>query len=520
MKIYLLLFVFAIIFIHCQSERSIKHPNSPPNIIFIMTDDHSYQTLSAYDDRFIQTPNLDRIAHEGAIFRNSFVSNSICAPSRAVMLTGKHSHMNGHINNTLTFDGSQPTFPKYLQKAGYQTALIGKWHLKSLPTGFDHFEVLRGQGDYYNTPFITKDDTIPSEGYVTDVITNKSLDWLTDRDTSRPFCLLVHHKATHRVWMPPLKYLDSLENHEFDYPETLFDNYVGREAAAAQKMSIDKDMDLVYDLKMLDEEGEIKTKYREMYERGRIKNLNEEERKIWDDHFKPIIEEFKQAKRAGADLVKWKYQRYMRDYIRCLMSVDDNIGRLLDYLDQNNLSENTLVVYTSDQGFYMGEHGWFDKRFMYEESMRTPLLMRYPAIIKPKSEITELVQNIDYAPTFLDLAGVPIPNDMQGLSLVPLLKGENSLPGRDALYYHYYEFPNEHMVKRHYGIRTDRYKLIHFYNDIDDWEFYDLKEDPQEMHNLIDDSNYENTIDSLKSELEKLRIHYKDDSDDIAEIKK
>ncbi|MCB0665021.1 MAG: sulfatase [Saprospiraceae bacterium] len=508
MKNYFLFFLIIFLHISCQKEKP-----SPPNIIFIMTDDHSYQTLSAYDDRLITTPNLDRLANEGAIFKNSFVSNSICAPSRAVMLTGKHSHINGHIDNTLTFNGAQPTFPKYLQSAGYQTALIGKWHLKSLPTGFDHYEVLRGQGDYYNTPFITGKDTVPSTGYVTDVITDKSMNWLDQRDTSRPFCLLVHHKATHRVWMPPLKYLDSLENHDFTYPETLFDNYFGREAAAAQKMSIDKDMDLVYDLKMLDEAGEIQTKYREMYEQGRIKNLNAEERKIWDAHFRPIIEEFKKAKLEGADLVKWKYQRYMRDYIRCLMSVDDNVGRLLDYLDEQNLTENTLVVYTSDQGFYMGEHGWFDKRFMYEESMRTPLLMRYPPLVQPGSEITELVQNIDYAPTFLDLAGVQIPEDMQGLSLVPLLAGENKLPGRNALYYHYYEYPNEHMVKRHYGIRTDRYKLIHFYYDIDDWEFYDLQEDPQELHNLIDEPPYQRMIDSLKTELEKLKMYYKDDSD-------
>ena len=508
MKYYFLLLLLFLSLWCCQQEKT-----SPPNIIFIMTDDHSYQTLSAYDDRFIQTPNLDRIARDGAIFKNSFVSNSICAPSRAVMLTGKHSHLNGHINNSVTFDGSQPTFPKYLQNTGYQTALIGKWHLKSLPTGFDYFEVLRGQGDYYNTPFITKDDTIPSQGYVTNVITDKSLDWLVQRDQTKPFCLLIHHKATHRVWMPDLKYLDSLENHEFPYPETLFDKYVGRDAAAAQKMSIDKDMDLVYDLKMLDEEGEIQTKYRDMYAQGRINNLNEDERKIWDDHFNSIIKEFKEAKLKGDDLVKWKYQRYMRDYIRCLISVDDNVGRILDYLDENDLSENTLVVYTSDQGFYMGEHGWFDKRFMYEESMRTPLLMKYPKMIKPGSEINELVQNIDYAPTFLDLAGVTIPQDMQGVSLKPLLLGQADLPGRDALYYHYYEYPNEHMVKRHYGIRTDRYKLIHFYYDIDDWEFYDLKNDPQEMYNLIEDPVYKSTIDSLKVELEKLKKYYKDDSD-------
>jgi arylsulfatase A-like enzyme len=499
-----------LLFWSCQEKEEKVHR---PNIIFIMTDDHSYQTLSAYDKRFILTPNLDRIANEGALFKNSFVSNSICAPSRAVMLTGKHSHINGHTDNTKTFDGIQPTFPKYLQEAGYQTALFGKWHLESLPTGFDRFEVLRGQGLYYNTPFIRKDDTITSEGYVTDVITDKSLAWLDQRDEDKPFCLLVHHKATHRVWMPDLKYLDSLEEHEFAYPATLFDNYIGREAAAAHKMSIDKDMDLVYDLKMLDPEGELQTPYRSMYENGQIINLDERQRKIWDDHYNVLIEEFKKSNLTGADLVKWKYQRYMRDYIRCVISVDDNIGRILEYLDQNNLSENTLIVYTSDQGFYMGEHGWFDKRFMYEESMRTPLLMRYPKMIKPNLQINELVQNIDYAPTFLQLAGMPIPDDIQGESLVPLLNGKEELLGRNGLYYHYYEFPNEHMVKRHYGIRTDRYKLIHFYYDIDDWEFYDLKDDPQEMHNLMEDSNYQPVIDSLKTELKKLREYYKDSSE-------
>ncbi len=497
----------------CHNESRLKRPN----IIFIMTDDHSYQTLSAYDDRFLKTPNLDRIAREGAIFKNSFVSNSICAPSRAVMLTGKHSHINGHTDNTKTFDGSQATFPKYLQKAGYHTALFGKWHLESQPTGFDYFEVLRGQGDYYNTPFIRKEDTITSQGYVTDVITDKSLNWLDQRDTSIPFCLLVHHKAVHRTWMPDLKYLDSLENLEFAYPETLFDNYVDREAAAAQKMSIDKDMDLVYDLKMLDPEGELQTPYRSMYERNQINHLNEEERKIWDDHYQPIIEEFKKAKLSGADLVKWKYQRYMRDYIRCVISVDDNVGRILAYLDKNNLTENTLIVYTSDQGFYMGEHGWFDKRVMYEESMRTPLLMRYPAMIQPGLVINELVQNIDYAPTFLDLAKAPVAEDIQGISLVPLFQGQSQLTNRNALYYHYYEYPNEHMVKRHYGIRTDRYKLIHFYYDIDDWEFYDLKNDPREMYNLMDETAYHSVIDSLKIELAKLRSYYKDDTGIVME---
>ncbi len=481
-----------------------------PNIIFIMTDDHSYQTLSAYDDRHVSTPHLDRLAMEGVKFTNSFVTNSICAPSRAVMLTGKHSHLNGQIDNGRTFDGTQMTFPKLLQQADYQTALIGKWHLRSLPTGFDHFEVLRGQGDYYNTPFITKDDTVRSQGYVTDVITDKGLTWLKKRQPDRPFCLLLHHKATHRVWMPPLKYLDTLEDHEFEEPPSLFDDYQGREAAAAQKMSIDQDLDLVYDLKMLDQEGELETKYRQMYERGRISNLDAAQRKIWDEHYDALIADFKSADLEGDDLVRWKYQRYMRDYVRCVMSVDDNVGRVLDYLDAEGLAENTVVIYTSDQGFYMGEHGWFDKRFMYEESMRTPLLVRYPKMVQGPKIVDDLVQNIDYAPSMLDLAGVSIPSEMQGVSLVPLLGGGGAFPERPGLYYHYYEFPNEHMVKKHYGIRTRDYKLIHFYDDIDDWEFYDLRNDPSEMQNLYESEGYQSTIDSLKRELTKLQEKYQD----------
>jgi len=502
------LFLFCVLLFSCSEGGNNKATDTQrPNILFIMTDDHSYQTLSAYDDRYIQTPNLDRIAKEGVLFQNSFVGNSICAPSRATMLTGKHTHLNGQIDNSHRFDSSQVTFPKLLQKAGYQTALVGKWHLKSQPTGFDHWEVLIGQGNYYNTDFIENGERKRSEGYVTDVITDKGLDWIDKRKKDQPFCLLLHHKATHRIWMPDTALLNQFKDVEFEVPDNFFDTYADRLAAAEHVMGIDRDMDLVYDLKMLDREGDIQTKYRKAYERmyGR---MNEFQQEAWDKYYQPIIEDFKAKGRKGKELALWKYQSYMQDYLKCVQSVDNNVGRVLDYLDKNGLSENTLVVYTSDQGFYMGEHGWFDKRFMYEESLRTPLLMRYPEGFAENGRITELVQNIDYAPTFLDFAGVKIPKEIQGESIKSLLMAQDT-EWRDAIYYHYYEFPNEHGTKKHYGIRTDRYKLIHFYEDIDTWEFFDLKSDPKEMNNLINSASNQKLITELKERLEKLQAQYK-----------
>lgn len=490
--------------------NTVKEEYKKPNILFIMTDDHSLQTFSAYDNRFIETPNLDRIGKEGVIFRNSFVSNSICAPSRAVMLTGKHSHKNGQVNNTVTFDGSQVTFPKLLRENGYQTGLIGKWHLRSLPTGFDNYEVLIGQGDYYNSQFIANGDTISSEGYVTNVITDKSIEWLDGRDPNKPFCLLVHHKATHRIWQPDTALFHLFKDAEFEVPETFFDDYEGRHAAAEQRMHIANDMDLVYDLKLLDKEGEIQTQYRSYYE-NIIAKMTPEQRRAWDKEYEPVIADFKSKKLEGKELALYKYQRYMQDYLRCVTSVDNNVGRLLDYLEEKGELDNTLIVYTSDQGFYMGEHGWFDKRFMYEQSLRTPLVMRYPKLIKPKTQLHQLVQNIDYAPTFLDVAGVHVPSEMQGESMVALFK-EQDPNWREAIYYHYYEYPNEHMVKRHYGIRTGRYKLIHFYNDIDQWELYDLVDDPNEMKNLYNHPSMQPLVEKLKKQLKALQVQY-DDTD-------
>lgn len=502
------LFFIATIAFSCTTQPNEKQVSpEKPNILFIMTDDHSYQTFSAYDDRFIQTPNLDRIAKEGVLFKNSFVTNSICAPSRAVMLTGQFNHLNGQMDNRIRFDSSQATFPKHLQKAGYETALVGKWHLKSKPMGFDHYEVLIGQGNYYNSDFIENGTRKRSDGYVTNVITDKSLDWLDKRDKDKPFCLLLHHKATHRIWFPDTALFKEFEGVDFEVPSTFFDDYEGRVAAQQQAMSIDKDMDLVWDNKMMDKEGEIQTGLRKYYANRMYSRLNPEQKAVINAYYDPIIEKFKADKLTGKELALWKYQRYMQDYLRCVRSVDNNVGRVLDYLDKNGLAENTLVVYTSDQGFYMGEHGWFDKRFMYEPSLRTPLAMRFPKGMNAQKNVEELVQNIDYAPTFMDLAGLAVPDEMQGKSLVPLVKAAKT-DWRDAIYYQYYEYPGPHDVKRHYGIRTDRYKLIHFYNDIDTWELFDLETDPEEMNNLYGQPAYAEMITEMKGRLEDLRTAY------------
>jgi len=493
-------------FVSCQSKQAGKEEKQRPNILFIMTDDHSYQTLSAYDNRFIETPNLDRIAGEGILYTNSFVSNSICAPSRAVMLTGKHSHLNGQVNNVVRFDGTQQTFPKLLQQAGYQTALVGKWHLKSDPTGFDYWNILPGQGSYYNPDFIEMGQKKRYEGYVTDITNDFAFSWLDNqRDKEKPFCLLLHHKAVHRTWQPDTTHLAEFAAQEYDLPHNFFDTYKGRQAMAEQKLSIRTgDMDLRYDLKMEDEQ--VNSRFGKY---GHTTRMNDAQKEKWEAFYTPVKDDFLECDLQGEELEKWKYQRYMRDYLACVRSLDNSIGEVLKYLDENGLAENTLVVYTSDQGFYMGEHGWFDKRFMYEQSMRTPLLMRLPGRIDAGTKCDKLVQNIDYAATFLDVAGVEVPQDIQGISMVPLWE-QQTPKWRDALYYHYYEFPNEHMVKRHYGIRTERYKLIHFYDDIDVWELYDLKEDPDEMHNIYNAPENKKLIEQLKHHLLELQVTYKD----------
>jgi arylsulfatase A-like enzyme len=424
------------------------------------------------------------------------------------MLTGKHSHTNGFTDNTRSFDGSQQTFPKLLQKSGYETAVIGKWHLVTEPTGFDHWDILIGQGDYYNPTFINNGEKVQRKGYATNITTDLAIEWLDNgRDKQKPFCLLLHHKAPHRTWMPDTCDFKLFSDKEFALPENFYDNYEGRIAAAAQEMSIVKDMDLVYDLKLADKENEIHSNENlEKIGRHMYSNMDAAQKAAWDAHYDAVIADFKKQGLTGKALDEWKFRQYMRDYLRVITSIDRNVGRVLDYLKESGLEDNTLVVYTSDQGFYMGEHGWFDKRFMYEESFRTPLLMRLPG--GAKGEAAELVQNIDYAATFLDVAGVDIPQDIQGVSLLPLLKGEKSIEGRDAIYYHFFEYPAEHMVKKHYGVRTDRYKLIHFYDDIDAWELYDLEKDPSEMNNIYGKEGTEAITAELKKRLVELQKEY------------
>ena len=477
-----------------------------PNIIFMMSDDHAYQAISAYGRGLNETPNIDRIAKEGAIFNSGFVTNSLCAPSRATMLTGKFSHLNGKIDNRKPFNWDQPNFAKILQKAGYQTALIGKIHLEGSPQGFDYSNVLPGQGSYYNPDFIEDGVKKRYAGYVTTLTTGFALNWLDKiRDKSKPFCLLYHQKAPHRNWLPEEKYLNLYEDMNFPLPETFFDDYSGRGTAAhTQQMSVAKNL-VWRDVKF---ENDPYTGDPTNFSQD-ISRMDDHQRQAWRNAYNPRYQEFLSKNPKGRELDDWKYQRFIRDYLKCIKSVDDGVGELLDYLDKNGLSKNTIVIYTSDQGFYLGEHGWFDKRFMYEESFRTPILMRYPKEIKPGTEINQLVQNLDFAPTFLDYAGLKIPDDMQGMSFRKLVKGEKC-DWRDAVYYEYFDYPAEHMVKRHYGIRTDRYKLIHFYYDIDEWEMYDLAKDKNEMKNIYDDPMYADVQKDLLKKLNQLRAKYGD----------
>jgi arylsulfatase A-like enzyme len=479
-----------------------------PNIIFIFTDDHASHAISAYGSKINTTPNLDRLAAQGMLFRNAFCTNSICAPSRAVILTGKHSHLNGVIDNRVAFDGAQQTFPKLLQNAAYQTAMIGKWHLKSDPTGFDYWQVLPGQGHYYNPEFKTPEGQVKVTGYVTDIVTDLALDWLkTGRDADKPFMMMYQHKAPHREWAPGPNHLTMYDDVTLPEPPTLFDDYANRTSAAKQQeMTLSDHMHLGYDLKVPpspDDEREYQM-WKRIHDR-----LNDQQRDAWDAAYGPKNEAFRKANLTGQDLVRWKYQRYVKDYLRCIASVDDNIGRLLDYLDQSGLAKNTIVIYSSDQGFYLGDHGWFDKRWMYEESLRMPLIVRWPGVTKPGSENKDLVQNLDFAETFLDIAGVKQPADMQGHSIVPLLKGKTPDDWRESIYYHYYEFPGAHMVARHYGVRTDRHKLIHYY-EINEWELFDLENDPDELKSVYDDPANAGLIKRLKTELTRLQAQYGD----------
>jgi len=440
-----------------------------PNILFIMSDAPAAAAISCYGSRINKTPNLDRLADEGMRFTNCFCTNSICGPSRAVILTGKYSHLNGFIDNGCRFDGSQQTVAKLLQRAGYETAMVGKWHLVSDPPGFAYWNVLPGQGAYYDPVMIEMGKRHRRQGYTTDIITDVALDYLRKRDGKKPFFLMCHHKAPHRRWEPGPKYLTLYDDVDIPEPETFNDDYTGRATpAGVTEMTIERHL-TTNDLKGPPPAG-----------------------------------------LKGQDLKKWKYQRYIKDYLRCVASVDENVGRLLDYLDESGLAANTIVFYTSDQGFYLGEHGWFDKRFMYEESLRMPLLVRWPGHIMPGSINSDLALNLDFAETFLAAAGRSIPPDMQGRSLLPLLEGHTPDDWRRSIYYRYYEYPAVHMVHKHYGVRTDRYKLIYF-NDLDEWELFDLETDPNELHSVYGDPAYAQVTAELKAELARLREQYKDD---------
>ncbi len=504
----------------CSPRTKAKNGTERPNIIFMMSDDHAYQAISAYQDHLIKTPNIDRIAGEGMLFSNACVTNSICAPSRAVILTGKHSHMNGKIDNRFPFDTSQITFPQLLHAAGYQTAMFGKLHFGNNPKGFDQFKILPGQGAYYNPDFITKNDgRVRFEGYATDLITDLTLEWLeNERDPEKPFFLAYLHKAPHREWLPARRHYREYIHKSFPEPPTLFDDYSGRGTAAREaEMNILEDMNWAGDSKIYPEVMDAlgipdKSGWDKRAFENNLGRMTPGQRASWDSVYGPMNDEFrrKYPTMTEKEKMQWRYQRYMQDYLGCIAAVDENVGRLLDYLDEKGLAENTLVIYTSDQGFYLGEHGWFDKRFIYNESFLTPLLVRWPGVIGKGTVCDEMVQNLDFAQTILEAAGVNAPEDMQGESLLPLFRGEEEKWDRDAVYYHYYEYPAVHMVKRHYGIVTRDYKLAHFYYDIDEWELYDRKKDPMEMKNVYNDPAYAEIVADLKERLAELREYYKD----------
>lgn len=497
--------LFFVLPVSTQSFAQIATPenkkSSRPNIIFIMSDDHAYQAISAYGYGLNNTPNIDKLAKNGMLFTHAFVNNSLCAPSRASIISGKYSNTSSVKKIGDVFDGNQTTFPRQLQRAGYQTAFVGKWHLYSYPTGFDYWNMLPNQGDYYQPDFIGQNgDTVRMQGYVTNLITDDAIRWMSERDKSRPFCILVWNKAPHRNWMPEVKYLNEFDSVKIPEPTTLFDDYATRtKAVYEQKMEIGKWLAPNYDLKL------------EMYPDGTqryddswsaiFSRLNPAEQGAYLNAYKPENDALRAANMTGRDLVRWKYQRYAKDYLRTIQTVDDNVGRITAYLEQQHLDSNTIVVYTSDQGFYVGEHGWFDKRFMYRESFRTPLIVSWPGVIRPNAVSGAPVMNLDIGETFLDAAGVEIPSDMQGKSFLPILKGETPAGWRKYVYYHYYESGGEHNVAKHVGVRSDRYKLIYFYEN-DQWEFYDLNKDPGELNNVYGKLSYKRALKHMKAVLE------------------
>ena len=508
-----------------------------PNIIFILSDDHAYQAIGAYGNKIAKTPNIDRIAKEGALFKNAIVTNSICGPSRATFLTGKYSHKNGYPMNEQKFDTDQQLFPSLLQEGGYQTAWLGKWHLGNLPKGFDYYNILNGQGQYYNPDFISSaKDTVQIEGYVSNIITQLATQWLDKRDESKPFFLVVGEKATHREWFPDLQDLGAYDDVTFPLPSTFYDDYESRLAAKDQDMTIDQTMILKDDLKIHADydlnEGQIQQEKEALIKKrfgntaptaaqekaldyylrkGLYRRFNPEQKRVFSAYYNKVTAEFDQKKLTGKALVEWKFQRYMKDYLSTANSLDRNIGKLLDYLDKSGLAENTVVIYASDNGFYLGEHGWFDKRFIYEESLHVPLVVRYPKVVKPGSVIKGTVLNNDWGPTVLDIAGIKTPVAMQGRSFLPLLKNEATVKDwRKDAYYHYYEFPKPHHVHPHFGIRAERYTLVRFYGEINSWELFDLQKDPHELHNLYGTKGSEAVTADLKLRLKKLIAEYED----------
>jgi arylsulfatase A-like enzyme len=500
-----------------KKEKEAIEVKKRPNILFIMTDDHSRHAISAYGSKLINTPNIDLLANEGVRFTNCAVTNAICGPSRAVALTGKYSHINGFKDNRSFFDGSQQTFPKILQKVGYETMMVGKWHLQSKPQGFDYWNILIDQGDYYKPKMVENGDTSEMSGYVTDVVTDISLEQLRKRDREKPFCLMYQQKAPHRNWMPNVKHLHLFKDTIFPIPENFFDLYETRSRAPKEQDLSVKDMYMSFDMKLdpntfadSTETGSGGSKgydainsWKNVYNR-----MTETQKKEWDAYYQPLSEEFYDTDYSDQELAEWKYQRYMHDYLKCIVSVDENLGRMIKYLKETGEWDNTLIIYTSDQGFFLGEHGWYDKRFMYEESLITPLIMKLP-----NSEMVQvnndLAMNLDLAPTILDYVGIEIPKDMQGQSLKPSIEGKGF--SRMGQYYHYYEFPyGWHLVKKHYGVRTDSFKLIHYYDDADEWEMFDLKNDPKEMNNIYGDDGYREVQKGLHELLIDLRIKYKE----------
>jgi len=502
----------------CQQQSS---GDQKPNIVFIFSDDHAPHAIGAYNGWLKSvnpTPRIDELAKQGMLFEKSFCTNSICGPSRAVIMTGKHSHKNGFMNNGNTFNWNQQTFPKILRKAGYTTALYGKSHLKGNPKGFDDWKVLPGQGDYYNPDLITPKGRVRIDGHCTDVVTDLAVEWLkVGRDKTKPFMLMVQHKAPHRNWMPALRHLPLYDDVKIPEPATLFDKWEDNAPPARhQELEIDRHMDINYDLFLdltADYEGTPSQKRQDRSAWRNMKKMTKDQLSSWRAFYGPRDKAFHEAKLSGKELVRWKFQRYAKNYLRCVRGVDDSVGKIQDTIKDLKLDDNTVVIYSSDQGFYIGDHGWYDKRWMYEESLMMPLIVKWPGVTKPDSRSDQMVQNLDYAQTFLEMAGAEIPANMQGRSLVPILKNGKADNWRKSIYYHYYEYPSVHMVPRHYGIRTERYKLIHFYQFGNEWEMYDLEEDPDELTNIYGRADKKSLQIDLEQQLKAIRKFYDDNSD-------